>query len=1389
MKFISKTGAKALLIAVCGMSVTIAMQAANYTWRGTNSTAWTTPGNWLNQNVGPTGAAGIGHRLDVNNAAFNGLVYDASLGTTIYGTNGVRGLTIGNSSLGFGTGGTMTISGGTFITTNGSAGDLIGNGDNTTGILNINGGTFVSGAANLALGIATGVNRTATLNVNSGSATAGSVTINTLRGTINLNGGVFACSNILVTSAAGVNATNNFNGGTMQARASTTGFFPTAPLAVSVANVRDGGAIIDTAGFNISMAQPLIHSTISGDAAIDGGLTKNGNGTLTLSGVPTYTGPTRVNAGRLTTPLPTTSSSLVLAAGARFTPALTNFAWLVGSAALTNATVDFNYGSFYANPNANASLYLTNLAISGSVTCNIAGTGFPITNITLLSYGSKTGGGSFVLGSLPSGAVATLNDDGANVTLNITAASIQNLIWSGGDGIWQTNGGLDWNSGTATYLEYPSGMNDTVTFDDTSSGSVNINSQVKPSGTTVSIPTSFYTFSGSGSIGGTNGIVFSGGGTLTINNSNNFTGPVSLIGGSSGSLYVGNSFALGATNGGVTVSGPVNTVLIGTVGGAGVTVSNKTVTINGTGIGGSKGALRGAPVSSGNNIWAGPVIIGSDFSRIGADDSGGNLTVSGNITDNGLGYSIFFRPGTSASVTVAGTGNSWSGLTAVFGSASGGSVVKLGANNAIPGNSGLAIGTCTFDLNGFNQTSPSLSLYLGGAAASTILTDSGAAATFTVNATNADSSFPGDVTGNLSLMKSGSNTLTLTGANLTYTGTTTVGQGKLNLWSPSPMSSSITVNGGATLSMTNTTSGSLTLNANSILSLAAGIPLTVGSLNASAAPLNISLAVVPAPASDTLLVNATGGITGGAANFQVLGARGGTFYFANGNTELHYVAPATTSTVTWKGNDPINPTLWDVATTTNWSKAGSPDKFYFGDFVVFDDSASTNTVVIQTGGVVPGGVTFSNSALSYTVSGASFGGNTLTKTGSGQVTLAAANSYSGATIVNNGILTVQNSSALGSAAAGAFVTNSGTLDLGGALAANQLNLSTKVITIAGNGFGGNGTVINSSANNQINALQQLILASNAAIGGPGATVVSGALSSTGAGRWDLRGTGNTLDMAGFNLTKTGSNFVALVSTTVNNPGNIVINGGALGIQTATTLGGSSANTLTVNSNSVLELFSTANNPVWSLVLNAGSSVWAENGSGVQNNLAGPVALNGAATLQADAVLTISGAITGSGSLTKTGTGTASLTASNSYSGNTTVNAGTLIVDYPSFASGSTITVSNSAVLNLNFIGTNTVAALVLNGVSQPAGVYDATSGAPYITGTGALQVVPASAPTMTFTNSGSSLQITFTGGTLQAQTNALSSGLGTNWVNYPGSSPVTVPIDPANGSVFFRVKQ
>jgi len=46
------------------------------------------------------------------------------------------------------------------------------------------------------------------------------------------------------------------------------------------------------------------------------------------------------------------------------------------------------------------------------------------------------------------------------------------------------------------------------------------------------------------------------------------------------------------------------------------------------------------------------------------------------------------------------------------------------------------------------------------------------------------------------------------------------------------------------------------------------------------------------------------------------------------------------------------------------------------------------------------------------------------------------------------------------------------------------------------------------------------------------------------------------------------------------------------------------------------------------------------------------------------------------------------------------------------------------------------------------------------------------------------------GWTLQAQTNNPGAGIGTNWVNMAGSTTtnlMNIPINPANGSVFFRL--
>jgi len=50
---------------------------------------------------------------------------------------------------------------------------------------------------------------------------------------------------------------------------------------------------------NVNLGQPLAHSTVAGDNATDGGLTKLGAGTLNLNGANTYTGPTAINAGGL----------------------------------------------------------------------------------------------------------------------------------------------------------------------------------------------------------------------------------------------------------------------------------------------------------------------------------------------------------------------------------------------------------------------------------------------------------------------------------------------------------------------------------------------------------------------------------------------------------------------------------------------------------------------------------------------------------------------------------------------------------------------------------------------------------------------------------------------------------------------------------------------------------------------------------------------------------------------------------------------------------------------------------------------------------------------------------------------------------------------------------
>jgi autotransporter-associated beta strand protein len=107
-------------------------------------------------------------------------------------------------------------------------------------------------------------------------------------GTYNLNGGVLWIGQVRQGNVGATNAVFNFNGGTLKPTVSSATFMQ----GLLTANVQNGGAIIDTTNFNITIAQNL-------QAAGAGGLTKLGSGALTLSGFNTYTGPTVVSNGAL----------------------------------------------------------------------------------------------------------------------------------------------------------------------------------------------------------------------------------------------------------------------------------------------------------------------------------------------------------------------------------------------------------------------------------------------------------------------------------------------------------------------------------------------------------------------------------------------------------------------------------------------------------------------------------------------------------------------------------------------------------------------------------------------------------------------------------------------------------------------------------------------------------------------------------------------------------------------------------------------------------------------------------------------------------------------------------------------------------------------------------
>jgi len=1274
------------------------------------------------------------------------------------GTNNVSGtasVTVSNwIAIGRGGYGELNLSGSATITKAGN-GNVVAPGSGI-GVINQSGGTFtvLSGQVWLPEG------GNGTWNLTGGAANfdvlhicqnAGSV------GTFNLDGGVLTVGEV-TPGNLGTLSTLSFNGGTIRPTSSSINFIHDLAQAL----VGPGGAIFDSQGFDITVSQNL--------TANGGGLTKNGAGTLTLSGFNSYAGPTVVNNGTLAV---TTDSSgagdYTVASGAALSVKVQFAGAQLNAANVTFASpspiLNVDLGSF-GNPSAAPINASGNVAVNGAVTLNLTHGAPALGQFPLIKYGTTSGAGSFALGSVPVGLGLYVSNNVANASIDLVITNVNLPRWEGlAGGNWDVGITTNWiNSGTLLPTTFA--QNNAVLFNDSALGTTNVNitTTVNPNGVTVNNSVLPYTFQGTGKIGGAAGLTKSGTAALVIANTtaNTYTGATvvangilsvpSLANGGTGSAIGASSASstnLVLAGGNLTYTGPTTAINRG----YSVTASNSTITTaNNLGLSGNviAGALGGffkagagrlAYTTAGSNVLSGSSSTGY-IVQDGSVLFDGTAVAQTNLIQGRLGVDSATL---NAAVTVSNTVVTTTGNIDIGDTANtGGSVTVNGSNSIVTVGGWLVFGDGgesggTFTLNDGTLNIRNGRILIGGRAGSV------------VNTLNINGGLINKAGGQFDIGDGGWNG---SGAR---TGVVNQAGGIINsfeeLWVGQDVNGVGVYNmSGGTFNVSNwvaigrsgangtfnMTGGTLTKNNNGNFIIGTGAGnnglTSVGTLNQSGGTLTSAneywigenaLDIGTNNISGTAVVNWNNWVSIGRHGKGVVNFSGGTITRANSGSAI-----VVGDNVGGPGNGYFNQTGGSLFSANElWiGQGGSSTGRYdlaAGTVVV------TNWIAVGRGGAASGTLNISGGALTKA------GGN-----------------GSRLTIGSGGVGTVNQT--------GGFITNIVADTFIGESQPGTWNMNGGSATLSVARIPNNANVV-SALNLNGGTMEATELTGNAT--GKGTINFNGSLlvARSGANTNFLHDIATNLVLAGGVRIDSGANAISVPQVLRDGGtggGLIKLGSGALYLNGVNTYTGG-----TVVSNGALGGSGTI---AGSVTVVPGAALAPGGAASVGTlTVGGNVTLNGNVSIDINKALAQSNDVTSvTGTLTSSGTGT--VTVNNLGAPAVTAGDKFVLFNKPVAGGGSLVVTGGSATWTNLLAVDGSIVAL-----------------------TGAVSTTPV---TLTNSFSGGNLTLTWptdhTGWSLQVQTNTRAVGLGTNWFAVPGSSAtnsVTIPTSQADPTVFYRL--